>query len=358
MSDDTAHTYEEAGAPHPARVPLGGSGLSVRPVGLGLMGMSQFYGAADPDTSVATIRAAVDLGVDFFDTSDYYGASSAAPGSPVAGFGHNEELLGRALKGLRDRAVVATKFSARPTPEGRSFFDGRPEYVRTACEASLRRLGTDRIDLYYYHRLDPAVPVEDTVGAMAELVAEGKVRAIGLSEVTPEILRRANAVHPVSALQSEYSLWERGVEAAVLPECRRLGVALVPYSPLGRGMLAGGFRRGTAFDREDFRSTLPKFQGANFEHNMRLVDALREFAAGRGHTPGQVALAWLLAQPHDIAPIPGAKRMAHVRENSAATSVPLSADDVARLSALFDPARVRGGRYGALNTAVRDADEK
>ncbi|MFH8224768.1 aldo/keto reductase, partial [Streptomyces sp. NPDC018063] len=234
----------------------------------------------------------------------------------------------------------------------------RPEYVRTACEASLRRLGTDRIDLYYYHRLDPAVPVEDTVGAMAELVAEGKVRAIGLSEVTPEILRRADAVHPVSALQSEYSLWERGVEAAVLPECRRLGVTLVPYSPLGRGMPAGGFRRGTAFGRDDFRSTLPKFQGTNFDHNMRLVDALREFAADRGHTPGQAALAWLLAQPHDIAPIPGAKRMAYVRENSAATSVPLSADDVTRLSALFDPTRVRGGRYGALNTAVRDTDEK
>ncbi|MGW2779499.1 aldo/keto reductase [Streptomyces olivaceoviridis] len=337
-----------------ARTPLGGSAISVRPVGLGLMGMSQFYGEADPDASVATIRDAIELGVELFDTSDYYGAGSATPGRPVAGFGHNEELLGRALQGRRDRAVVATKFSARPTPEGRSFFDGRPEYVKAACEASLKRLGTDRIDLYYYHRLDPAVPVEDTVGAMAELVAEGKVRAIGLSEVGPDILRRAHAVHPVAALQSEYSLWERGVEAEVLPQCRRLGITLVPYSPLGRGMLTGSFSRGTAFDRDDFRSTLPKFQSDNFEHNRRLVDALEEFAASTGNTPGQIALAWLLAQHHDIVPIPGSRRPAYVRANLAATSVRLSADDVAHLGALFDPAGVRGGRYGALNTLADD----
>lgn len=348
MNESTAHT---------ARTPLGGSGISVRSVGLGLMGMSQFYGAADPDDSVATIRDAIELGVELFDTSDYYGASSATPGRPVAGFGHNEELLGRALEGRRDRATVATKFSARSGPDGRSFFDGRPEYVKTACEASLKRLGTDRIDLYYYHRLDPSVPVEDTVGAMAELVAEGKVRAIGLSEVTPEILRRAHAVHPVSALQSEYSLWERGVEAEVLPECRRLGVTLVPYSPLGRGMLTGAFGRGAAFDRDDFRSTLPKFQGENFAHNRRLVDELEDFAAGVGAAPGQVALAWLLAQPHDIVPIPGSKRLAYVRANLAATSVRLSADDVAHLGALFDPTRVKGGRYGALNTLADDTEK-
>ncbi|MFI1839004.1 aldo/keto reductase [Streptomyces olivaceoviridis] len=342
------------GTSHAARTPLGGSGISVRPVGLGLMGMSQFYGATDPDASVATIRDAIEAGVELFDTSDYYGAGSATPGRPVAGFGHNEELLGRALQGRRDRAVVATKFSARPTPEGRSFFDGRPEYVKAACEASLKRLGTDRIDLYYYHRLDPAVPVEDTVGAMAELVAEGKVRAIGLSEVGPDILRRAHAVHPVAALQSEYSLWERGVEAEVLPQCRRLGITLVPYSPLGRGMLTGSFSRGTEFDRDDFRSTLPKFQGDNFDHNRQLVDELEEFAASTGHTAGQVALAWLLAQHHDIVPIPGSKRLSYVRANLAATSVRLSADDVARLGALFDPARVKGGRYGALNTLADD----
>jgi len=357
MNDDTIRTDEGVESARVARTPLGGSGLSVRPVGLGLMGMSQFYGEAAPDASVATIREAIDLGVELFDTSDYYGASSATPGRPVAGFGHNEELLGKALQGRRDRAVVATKFSARPTPEGRSFFDGRPEYVKEACEASLRRLGTDRIDLYYYHRLDPDVPVEDTVGAMAELVAEGKVRALGLSEVTPEILRRAHAVHPIAALQSEYSLWERGVEAEVLPECRRLGITLVPYSPLGRGMLTGAFRGGAEFGPDDFRSTLPKFQGENFTHNRRLVDALEEFAADTGHTAGQLALAWLLAQHHDIVPIPGSRRPANVRANLAATSVRISADDVAYLGALFDAARVKGGRYGALNTVPRDTEE-
>ncbi|MEU5711137.1 aldo/keto reductase [Streptomyces flaveolus] len=346
MTDTTA-------PPPPARTPLGDSGISVRPVGLGLMGMSQFYGAADPDTSVAVIRDAIELGVELLDTSDYYGAGSAVPGRPVAGFGHNEELLGRALRGRRDRAVVATKFSARPAPGGGSFFDGRPEYVRAACEASLRRLGTDRIDLYYYHRLDPSVPVEDTVGAMAGLVAEGKVRAIGLSEVGPEILRRAHAVHPVAALQSEYSLWERGVEAEVLPECRRLGITLVPYSPLGRGMLTGAIGRDATFGSDDFRSTLPKFQGENLDHNRRLVDGLERFAASTGDTPGQIALAWLLARHHDIVPIPGTRRPANVRANLAATSVRLSADDVARLDALFDPARVRGGRYGNLHTTPR-----
>ncbi|MFE7506969.1 aldo/keto reductase [Promicromonospora sp. NPDC057488] len=340
MTEDTART---------ARTRLGASGISVRPVGLGLMGMSQFYGAADPDASVATIRDAIELGVELFDTSDYYGASSATPGRPVAGFGHNERLLGRALQGRRDRAVVATKFSARPTPEGRSTFDGRPEYVRAACEASLKRLGTEWIDLYYYHRLDPAVPVEDTVGAMAELVAEGKVRAIGLSEVAPDVLRRAHAVHPVSALQSEYSLWERGIEAEVLPECRRLGVTLVPYSPLGRGMLTGAFGRVPEFGQDDFRSTLPKFRGENFDHNRRLVDELERFAASAGATPGQIALAWLLARHHDVVPVPGSRRVERVRENLAATSVRLSADDTAHLDALFDPAHVKGGRYGTLN---------
>ncbi|CAM5695755.1 MULTISPECIES: aldo/keto reductase [Streptomyces] len=337
----------------PARTPLGGSGISVRPVGLGLMGLSQFYGAVDPDASVALIRDALETGVELLDTSDYYGAGSAVPGRPVAGFGHNEELLGRALRGRRDRAVVATKFSARPALGGGSFFDGRPEYVRAACEASLRRLGTDRIDLYYYHRLDPSVPVEDTVGAMAGLVAEGKVRAIGLSEADPEILRRAHAVHPVAALQSEYSLWERGVEAEVLPECRRLGVTLVPYSPLGRGMLTGAIGRDATFGSDDFRSTLPKFQGENLDHNRRLVDGLERFAASTGDTPGQIALAWLLARHHDIVPIPGTRRPANVRANLAATSVRLSADDVARLDALFDPARVRGDRYGNLHTTPR-----
>ncbi|MGW0856107.1 aldo/keto reductase [Streptomyces sp. NPDC002690] len=336
-----------------ARTPLGGSGISVRPVGLGLMGMSQFYGAVDPDVSVATVRDAIEQGVELFDTSDYYGAGSAVPGGAVAGFGHNEELLGRALHGRRDRAVVATKFSARPGPGGGSFFDGRPDYVKAACEASLKRLGTDRIDLYYYHRLDPTVPVEETVGAMAGLVAEGKVRAIGLSEVTPEVLRRAHAVHPVAALQSEYSLWERGVESEVLPECRRLGIGFVAYSPLGRGMLTGSLDRGAEFASDDFRSTIPKFQGENFARNRRLVDGLERFATGTGATPAQIALAWLLARHHDVVAIPGSTRPANVRANLAATAVRLSADDVAELDDLFDPARVSGGRYGDLHTVPR-----
>lgn len=209
----------------------------------------------------------------------------------------------------------------------------------------MQRLGTDRIDLYYYHRLDPTVPIEDTVGAMAELVAAGKVRAIGLSNVEQNIIRRAAAVHPISALQSEYSLWERGVEAEVLPTCRQLGITLVPYSPLGRAMLTGRIGRDATFADSDFRSTVPKFQGANFDHNLGLVDALRAFSEEKGHTPGQIALAWLLAQPLDVAPIPGTKHATHLSENIAATAVPLSADEVALLAAMFDPALVKGERY-------------
>lgn len=340
----TASEVDRGGS---ATTELGSSGIAVRSVGL--MGMSQFYGPADPATSIATIQEAVDLGVELFDTADYYGASSASPGSPVAGFGHNETLLGRALRGRRDRVVIATKFSARPTPEGRSYFDGRPEYVKTACEESLRRLGTDRIDLYYYHRLDQRVPIEETVGAMAELVTEGKVRALGLSEVSAPLLRAAHAVHPISALQSEYSLWERTIEDEVLPECRRLGITLVPYSPLGRGMLTGRFGREQTFAKDDFRSTLPKFQGDNLKHNSELVDGLVDLARIVGATAGQVALAWLLARKHPVVPIPGSKRTAFIRENLEATAVRLSADDLARLDRLFDPARVRGGRYGALH---------
>ncbi|MBD3145218.1 aldo/keto reductase [Microbispora camponoti] len=313
------------------------------------MGMSQFYGDADEEESVATIHAAIDAGIDFFDTSDIYGAASAATGQPQKGFGHNEELLGRAVHGLRDRVVLATKFGARLSPEGGVVYDGRPEYVAAACEASLRRLGVDHIDLYYIHRLDPTVPIEDTVGAMADLVTAGKVRAIGLSAVGPDILHRAAAVAPISALQSEYSLWAREVEQEVLPTCRELGITFVPYSPLGRAALAGRFTSGISFSGDDFRSTLPKFQKENFAENLRLVEGLKAFADERGHAPGQVALAWLLAQPYDIAPIPGTKRAAYARQNAAATAVPLSADDLAFLSGLFDPALVRGGQYGELN---------
>ncbi|MEU8177395.1 aldo/keto reductase [Microbispora hainanensis] len=332
-----------------ARITLGHTGISVRPIGLGCMGMSQFYGDADEEESVATIHAAIDAGIDFFDTSDIYGAAGAATGQPQKGFGHNEELLGRAVRGLRDRVVLATKFGARPSKEGGVVYDGRPEYVAAACDASLRRLGVDHIDLYYIHRLDPTVPIEDTVGAMTDLVTTGKVRAIGLSSVGPDILHRAAAVAPISALQSEYSLWAREVEQEVLPTCRELGITFVPYTPLGRAALAGRFTSGTSFSGDDFRSTLPKFQKENFAENLRLIEGLKAFADERGHAPGQVALAWLLAQPYDIAPIPGTKRAAYARQNAAATAVPLSADDLAFLSGLFDPALVRGGQYGELD---------
>ena len=315
--------------------------------------MSQFYGVAGTDESIATIHAAIEVGVDFFDTSDVYGAAGAATGQAQAGFGHNEELIGRAVRGHRDEVVLATKFGSRPSPSGGLELDGRPEHVERACVASLRRLATDRIDLYYLHRLDPSVPIEETVGAMAELVAAGKVRAIGLSAVDADILRRAAATAPISVLQSEYSLWARDLEHTVLPTCRELRITLVPYSPLGRAALTGRLSAGTDFDKDDFRSTLPKFTGDNFASNLRLVEELREFSEVRGHSAGQVALAWLLAQPYAVAPIPGTKRAAYVRENAAASGVPLSADDVAVLNAMFAPGRIRGEQYGRLDIRTR-----
>ncbi|HEY2057289.1 MAG TPA: aldo/keto reductase [Amycolatopsis sp.] len=341
MTNSAAVRREET-----ATVPLGDSGLRVRPIGLGCMGMSQFYGDADRAESIETIRAAIDLGVDFFDTADVYGAATPVPGQPNRGFGHNERLLGEAVRSRRDEVVIGSKFSARPGGS-ESTFDGSPEYVRAACDASLARLGTDRIDVYYYHRLDPGVPVEETAGAMADLVTAGKVRALGLSHLPADLIRRAAAVAPISVLQSEYSLWERTIEAEVLPACRRLGITLVPYSPLGRAMLTGTIGRDTTFSGADFRSTVPKFQGDNFAHNLRPVEALRAFSEQRGCTPGQVALAWLLAQPMDVAPIPGTKRIAYARENLGATAVPLSADDVAALNVLFAPSAIRGAQYGS-----------
>ncbi len=334
-----------------AQITLGHSTIRIRPIGLGCMGMSQFYGTADRDESIATIRVALDSAVNFFDTSDIYGAAGSAPTGN--GFGHNETLLGEGVRGRRDEVVLATKFGARPVPDGGVVFDGRPEYVRAACDASLARLRTDHVDLYYCHRLDPTVPVEETVGAMAELVTAGKVRAIGLSNIGADVLRRAAVVAPISALQSEYSLWERGIEAEVLPACRELGITLVPYSPLGRAALTGNVGSDTRFDAGDFRSTLPKFSGENLRHNLSLVEELRRFADARGVTAGQVALAWLLAQPHDVAPIPGTKRARYVRENAAATAVALSADDVAALGQVFTPGRVRGAQYGALGVRNR-----
>lgn len=338
-----------------ATVTLGHSELTVRPVGLGCMGMSQFYGPADDSESVATIRAALELGVDFLDTSDVYGASDITFGVPIRGFGHNEQLIGGAIAGHRDEIVLATKFAAKINDaENGIAIDGRPEYVRTACEASLRRLGTDVIDLYYYHRLDPSVPIEETVGAMAELVAAGKVRAIGLSEVGPDQIRRAHATHPISALQSEYSLWERRVEGGITSTCRELGITLVPYSPLGRSALTGSLKSGSTFAADDFRATNPRFSAENLAVNLEPVENLQALAAQKVCSPGQLALAWLLAQPLDVVPIPGTKRIPFVRENIAATDVAISADEVALLAGIFEPGRIAGDRYAPVHArAVR-----
>ncbi|SER10396.1 Predicted oxidoreductase [Mycobacterium sp. 88mf] len=332
------------------RTTLGHSELTVRPIGLGCMGMSQSYGDADDSESAATIRTALELGVDFLDTSDVYGASDITFGVPIRGFGHNERLIGGAIAGRRDEIVLATKFAAKINDsENGIAIDGRPEYVRTACEASLRRLGTDVIDLYYYHRLDPSVPIEETVGAMAELVAAGKVRAIGLSEVGPDQLRRAHATHPITALQSEYSLWERHVEEGITSTCRELGITLVPYSPLGRSALTGSVTAGSTFAAGDFRATNPRFSAENLAVNLEPVAQLRAIAAEKGCSPGQLALAWLLAQPLDVVPIPGTKRIPFVRENIAATDVAISADEVALLAGIFAPGRVAGERYAPVH---------
>jgi aryl-alcohol dehydrogenase-like predicted oxidoreductase len=348
---------DRAGAPSTeiagsATVRLGHSELTVRPIGLGCMGMSQSYGPADDAESIATVRGALDLGLNFLDTSDIYGAADVTRGVPIRGFGHNEQLLGEALAGRHDEVVLATKFAAKLDPEQtRTLVDGRPEYVASACDASLRRLGVDVIDLYYCHRVDPKVPVEDTVGAMGELVAAGKVRAIGMSEVSPELLRRAHAVHPISALQSEYSLWERGVEAAILPTCRELGVTFVPYSPLGRAALTGALSGTASWGAEDFRSANPRFSSDNLSRNLEPVQALQALAEAKGCRPGQLALAWLLAQGTDIVPIPGTKRIAYVEENLAATNVPVSADEVSYLRQVFSPDRIVGERYAPVHAA-------
>ena len=333
-----------------ARLTLGHSDLVVRPIGLGCMGMSQFYGDADDRQSVDTLRSAIDLGVDFLDTSDIYGAADIATADNVRGFGHNERLIGEAISGRRQSVVLATKFGAKINEDKDGVtFDGRPEYVHAACEASLRRLGTDVIDLYYCHRLDPNVPVEDTVGAMSDLVATGKVRAIGLSEVGPESLRRAHAVHPITALQSEYSLWERRLEQEITATCRELGITVVPFSPLGRSALTGALKAGDTFSSNDFRSSNPRFSADNLATNLAPVAELAELAADKGCRPGQLALAWLLAQPLDVVPIPGTKRLKYVEENLAATSVAISADEAAYLGEVFGPGRIVGDRYTAAH---------
>jgi aryl-alcohol dehydrogenase-like predicted oxidoreductase len=342
-----------------ARVRLGHSDLSVRPIGLGCMGMSQFYGAADDNESITTLRAAIDLGVNFLDTSDIYGAADVGSGVRIRGFGHNERLIGQAIAGRRDEVVLATKFAAKLNRDHTQVvIDGRPEYVKSACEASLHRLGVEVIDLYYLHRLDPNVPIEDTVGAMADLVVAGKVRALGLSEVQADLIRRAHAVHPITALQSEYSLWERRVEGGIAATCRELGITLVPYSPLGRSALTGVLTPDATFARGDFRSTNPRFSTANLATNLQPVEALKELATEKNCRPGQLALAWLLAQPFDVVPIPGTKRTEYVRENLAATNVAVSADEIAYLSDVFCPRRIAGDRYAPVYAVHVSATEE
>jgi aryl-alcohol dehydrogenase-like predicted oxidoreductase len=314
--------------------------LSVSALGLGCMGMSFAYGTPDRGEAIATLQRALDLGVTLLDTADMYGA------------GDNEELLATVLADRRDEIVLATKFGILTGEDGfPSGVDGSPAYAHRACDASLRRLGVDHIDLYYLHRPDPEVPIEETVGAMAELVAAGKVRHIGLSESSAETIRRAAAVHPIAAVQSEWSVFSRDIERAVLPACRELGIGVVPYSPLGRGLLTGALP--TEFADDDFRRTLPRFQQENLERNLDAVGVVREIAAAHGASPGQVALAWLLAQGADVAPIPGTKRVRYLEENVGALDVTLTATDHARLDALH-PA---GDRYPDMTWVERDTRE-
>jgi aryl-alcohol dehydrogenase-like predicted oxidoreductase len=315
-----------------------GQGLEVSAQGLGCMGMSQIYGPADETESLATIARALELGVTFLDTADVYG------------LGHNEELVGRAVAGRRDDVVLATKFGIVRRPDDNNFraLNGRPEYVRSACDASLQRLGVDHIDLYYQHRADPNVPIEDTVGAMAELVDAGKVRHLGLSEAATDTIRRAHAVHPISALQSEWSLWSRDIEGEVLPTARELGIGIVPYSPLGRGLLTGQISSADDLSRGDFRRGTPRFEGENLTRNLEVVDRVRTIATEKGVTPGQLALAWVQAQGDDVAPIPGTKRRTFLEENVVALEVQLTADDIAELEAVASTGAVSGARYADM----------
>jgi aryl-alcohol dehydrogenase-like predicted oxidoreductase len=316
---------------------IGSSGPEVSAIGLGCMGMSEFYGPRDDAESMATIRHALDRGINLLDTADMYG--------PYI----NEELVGKAIRGRRDEVVLATKFGfvRDPADADKRVIDGSPAHVREACDASLRRLGVDTIDLYYLHRVDARVPVEETVGAMAGLVAAGKVRWLGLSEVSAQTLRRAHAVHPISALQSEYSLWTRDPEGAVLSACRELGVGLVAYSPLGRGFLSGEIRSFDDFASDDYRRKQPRFQGENFASNLALVDIVRRLAEAKGITPAQLALAWVLAQGPDIVPIPGTKRRSYLEQNIAALDVVFDAGELAAIEAAFPCGAVTGQRYPA-----------
>lgn len=313
---------------------LGRGGLEVSALGLGCMAMTTLYGPVDEAEAIATVRAALDAGADFLDTSDAYAE------------GKNEEMLARALAGgYRAKAVLASKFGNVRTPDGKPGANGRPEYVIEACERSLKRLGTDVIDLYFQHRVDASVPIEDTVGAMKRLVEQGKVRHLGLSEAGPETIRRANAVHPIAALQTEYSLWCRFVEADILPLCRELGIGFVPYSPLGRGMLTGSIGSLADLGENDRRRDHPRFHEGNIENNAALVRPIVDMARAKGCTPAQLALAWLLAQGPDVVPIPGTKRRTHLADNLAACAVDLSADEATALARAIDDTQVAGTRY-------------
>jgi aryl-alcohol dehydrogenase-like predicted oxidoreductase len=315
-----------------------GQGLEVSEQGLGCMGMSAWYGETDEDESIKTIHRAIELGVTLLDTADIYGN------------GENEKLVGKAIAGRRDEVVLATKFANVVDPDGSRRIDGRPEYVREAIDASLRRLGVDHVDLYYQHRVDADTPIEETVGAMAELVAAGKVKHLGLSEASPETIRRAHAVHPITALQSEYSLWSREPENGALDTTRELGIGFVAYSPLGRGFLAGRFSGPDDLDDGDFRKGHPRFSGANLERNRRIAERVREIAEEKGVTPAQLALAWVLSRGDDVVPIPGTKRRTYLEQNAAASDVELTEDDRERLDELGEAA---GDRYADMSSVNR-----
>lgn len=321
---------------------LGSQDLTVSELGLGCMGMSEFYGAVDETESIATIHRALDLGVTLLDTADMYGK------------GANEQLIGKAIKDRRDRVVLATKFGiVRSDDSGFRGINGSPEYVRSACDASLQRLGVDYIDLYYQHRVDPNVAIEETIGAMAELVQQGKVRYLGMSEAAAATIRRAHAVHPITALQSEYSLWQREPEDEILPTIRSLGIGFVPYSPLGRGFLSGQITSPDDFAADDFRKNLPRFQGENFYKNLQVVERVKEIAKEKNATPGQLALAWLLAQGEDIVPIPGTKRVSYLEENVAAVDITLTPAELARIDEVSPKNIAAGDRYADMSSVNR-----